>query len=101
MSRSYKHTPFSGDKKSKYAKRYANHVVRQNKLKETLPQHAGYRRMYNSWDICDYKTVGESFDQYYTNEVESWYRWRCRYPGEKFPERLESKREYEKLFIRK
>ena len=32
MSRSYKHTPYCGDSKSRFMKRYANKVVRRQKL---------------------------------------------------------------------
>lgn len=101
MSRSYKHTPYSGDIKSKFDKRYANHVVRRNKLKDMLPQHAGYRKIYESWWICDYKTFGESFEQFYADAVATW-RW-CmdRQIEETFPDRRESKKEYEKRYIRK
>ena len=54
MSRSYKHTPRCGDKKSRIAKRYANHVVRRKKLREDLPSYSGYKKL-----IEDEKALGK------------------------------------------
>ena len=55
MSRSYKHSPICPESKNKkwFFKRYANKVVRQ--FKGELANGKAYRRLYNSWDICDYK----------------------------------------------
>ena len=54
MSRSYKHTPYCGDRKNKYMKRYANKRVRQRlKNNDYLPTAAEYKKMFESYDICD------------------------------------------------
>ena len=100
MSRSYKHTPYSGDRKNKFMKRYANHVVRRNKLKGLYPDYSGYKRAMDTWAICDYKTVGKTFEQHYAQEVSWWYEWRSKY-GEPFPDRKACRKEYEKWYIRK
>ncbi|MBQ6503159.1 MAG: hypothetical protein IJI57_04530 [Flexilinea sp.] len=60
MSRSYKHTPYCGDTKNKYMKRYATKrfkslVKRQNLDDEIAP--GMYKRYFCSWDICDYYTI--------------------------------------------
>lgn len=54
MSRSYKRSNVCADHRSN--KRYANHVVRnhlKNEENVDLP-HAYFKRMYNSYDICDF-----------------------------------------------
>lgn len=43
MSRSYKKTPRSGDKKNKYFKKYANRVYRRDKF--NILQHGAIRRI--------------------------------------------------------
>lgn len=62
MSRSYKHTPRSGDKKSKYGKNFANRRIRR--IKTIVPNHKSYRKYYESYNICDYEEVGLSFEEY-------------------------------------
>ena len=56
MSRSYKKTPGGGDSKGKDNKKLANHKVRQALKKNLeLPQKGTkHKRVYNSWEICDY-----------------------------------------------
>jgi len=101
MSRSYKHTPRWGERKHKFAKKQANRVVRRNKLKEEYPQHGGYRKRSDYWDICDYETVGETFEQYYQAEVSLWLKWQKHFADRHYPDRREVKKEYDKAFIRK
>lgn len=75
MSRSYKKTPWSGDKKSKEKKRIANHKVRQ-KLKnnlELIVQQGEYKKLYETWDICDYGWI-ITFDEFMEIEWKN-YRW--------------------------
>lgn len=60
MSRSYKHTPYCGDKKTKWAKRQANKLVRSklnrwNIQDEVTP--AWYKKISESWNICDYYNI--------------------------------------------
>lgn len=100
MSHSYKHTPRCGDMKSKYMKGYANRVVRRKRLEEGLPQFGGYRKMFQSWDICDYETVGETFEQYYASIVRNWYSW-GRFHKEPYPDKAKCRGLYEKWFVRK
>lgn len=60
MSRSYKHTCYSGDTKTKWAKRQANRLVR-NKLNRWNIQDeispSWYKKISESWNICDYYTI--------------------------------------------
>ena len=68
MSRSYKKTPRSGDTKDKFFKRYANRRLRRRKLDIDL-QHKSYKKDFCSYDICDYETVGTSFEEFWRDRV--------------------------------
>ena len=100
MSRSYKHTPRCGNRKGRYSKHLANHVVRRNRYKDAFPQYAGYKKMFESWNICDYEIVGRTFEQYYAHMVTCWYIWE-RHFGKPFPDREQSREEYQRWYIRK
>ena len=63
MSRSYKKTPYCSCKKNKFAKNQANRKIRRNK--DELYQNREFRKVYDSWDICDYGEVGISFEEYW------------------------------------
>ena len=57
MSRSFKKHPWVTDhhvKSSKESKKFANKAVRN---KEDLPNGKAYKKVYESWDICDYKYI--------------------------------------------
>lgn len=57
MSRSYKKNFYACDNKGKAKKRYAWKKVRQwlkDHPEELLSQN-NYKKIYESWDICDYK----------------------------------------------
>ena len=59
MSRSYKHTPYSGDRKGKSKKRNANHIVRMwlKRHPEEVISSMNYRKLYERYDICDYYDI--------------------------------------------
>ena len=61
MSRSYKHTPYAGDKKTKWAKRQANKKVRRYLNKHSIQDEsfapAAYKKISESWNICDYYSI--------------------------------------------
>ena len=85
MSRSYKHTPYCGDRKNKFMKRYANKRVRQRlKNSDYLPTAAEYKK---------------KFESYYQKEVTYWYKWRHRYYP--FPSREECWKDYIKYYLMK
>lgn len=67
MSRSYKKTPWSGDKKGKFKKRTANKTVRTylDNINHEL-KYSSYKKIFDSWDICDFgwKT---SWNEYWYN----------------------------------
>ena len=99
MSRSYKRTPRSGDTKDKFFKRYANRKVRRLPIDEH-PKGNTYKKIFCQYDICDYETVGTSFEQYWESLVKSWHRWKseCGLP---YPNRDEAYQEYCRWFLRK
>lgn len=100
MSRSYKKTPRSGDTKKKFFKNYANRVLRRDKSEDAVLNHKSYRKRYCSYDICDYETVGETFEQHWRRELKYWHNY-GKYRGEPFPDRSESLKEYNKWYKRK
>ena len=99
MSRSYKHTPRSGDQKDRYFKRYANRRVRRLPIDEHPLKGNDYKKVFCQYEICDYETVGTSFEQYWESLVKRWYEWMWR--SEPFPDRNEAYEEYRRWFIRK
>ena len=99
MSRSYKHTPRSGDQKDRYFKRYANRRVRRLPIDEHPLKGNDYKKVFCQYEICDYETVGTSFEQYWESLVKRWYEWMWR--SEPFPDREEAYEEYRRWFIRK
>ena len=98
ISRSYKGTPRCGDTKDKFFKRYANRKVRRLPIDER-PKGNAYKKVFCQYDICDYETVGTSFEQYWESLVKRWYEWEWKYY--KFPDREEAYQEYCRWFIRK
>ena len=98
MSRSFKHTPRSGDTKDKFFKRYANRKVRRLPIDER-PKGNAYKKVFCQYDICDYETVGTSFEQYWESLVKRWYEWEWKYF--EFPKRDKAYQEECRWFLRK
>ena len=75
MSRSFKHTPYTGEKKS--GKQFANRKVRRhlNNLKD-LDKGCSYKKLYEQWNICDYSgicTYEEYKQSYWFNPEDKRY----------------------------
>lgn len=98
MSRSYKHTPRAGDKKDKFFKKYANHKVRHLPMDEHPTKGKIYKKVYHSYGICDYQTVGISFEKYWERLVKRWHEEGCDKP---FPDREIAYKDYCRWFRRK
>jgi hypothetical protein len=92
MSRSFKKTPRAGDTKSKFHKRYANKLVRRDKLNEGFNRGL-YKKNYQSWNICDFEDVDLSFVRFLD------FQFPQRQPTEE--EIAEFQERYKKYFIRK
>lgn len=99
MSRSYKRTPRSGDRKDKFFKKYANRKVRRLPMDEHPLKGNAYKKVFPSYEICDYETVGIDFEQYWECLVKRWHEWDWR--SEPFPDRVEAYQNYFRWFIRK
>lgn len=99
MSRSYKKTPRSGEQKDKYFKRYANRRLRRKKLDINL-KNKTYRKDFCYYDICDYETVGMTFERFYQKRLKFWHMYH-RFYGEPYPTREEAKKDYNRWFKRK
>lgn len=88
MSRSYKKTPWTGDKKGKSKKRCANSKIRMFlKNPNHKLQNNSYKKVYDSYDICDYGWL-ETWEQY-KKELETR---NYLYPSE---EKINWKKEYQ------
>ena len=85
MSRSYKKIPYSGDRKDKFFKNYANRKIRRNKFHNF--QYGNYRKNFQTYDICDYKFIGYTFEEWYRDAINRWMV--CGYRFEPFPSREE------------
>ena len=91
MSRSYKKTPRCGDTKDKFYKKYANKRFRKDKFNNL--QHKTYKKHSCSWNICDYETVGLTFEEYWKQTLQFWYQFG--FKNEPYPLKEE---EYHKWF---
>jgi hypothetical protein len=88
----------NSDRKSKFFKRYANRRLRKLPLEESYP-HKTYKKTFCSYDICDYESVGTTFEEYWRQKVKWWYAWRYRY--EPYPTKAQAYKEYYKYFLKK
>lgn len=90
MSRSVKKTPFCKcERTCKWGKRNANRRVRR--YKDSIPNGKWYKKIYNSWDICDYYSIEtwkqykewfeEPFRDWVDEEQKSYYAWFRAYKG--------------------
>lgn len=85
MSRSYKKTPYAGQKKCKFSKRYSNKKIRKTEeQRKKIPNGGTFKKVMQTWDISDYGNVEtwEVFKQRmkrhysgYKNGID-YYMWR-------------------------
>jgi len=101
MSRSYKKTPGGGDSKGKDNKRLANHKVRQALKKNLeLPRKGTkHKRVYNSWEICDYFDIS-TFEEYWNYRLKIWYNWGHLY-DDSYPDKEKEYQNWCKYYRRK
>ena len=72
MSRSYKRTPWVGENKGKWKKRHANSKVRMFlKDQENEIPNGLYKKVSDSWDICDYGWI-QTWEQYWDHCLKSY-----------------------------
>lgn len=74
MSRSYKKTPWCGDNKGKIKKRYASKALRSwsKEHSNILLKGNEYKKIYSSYDICDYGWVC-SWEKRWKQIIEEYY----------------------------
>ena len=90
MSRSYKKTPYAGQKKCKFSKNYSNKKIRQAEIQRVKIADGGaFKKILDPWDICDFhgvetwkefkRDIEEDFIAYHTKNHHgshfSRYRW--------------------------
>lgn len=96
MSRSYKKTPYCGDRKHKYHKRMANKIYRNRIARMELDEPispGAYKRYFESWNICDYYSIFTLKEWLYirkasrgwhgyrrgeyneAKEIQNWHKW--------------------------
>ena len=100
MSRSFRHTPRCGDRKSRFAKRLANRTARRRIFRaderRAIPPHMGYKRAFSRYNICDYERLRTTWNEYVREE-----QYYCGLCGRPLPSLREMKRKYKKRYINK
>ena len=86
MSRSYKRIPVCKQQNYKLGKKQANRLVR--KTKEPIANGSAFKKVFCSWDICDYRTEPTSFDKFLESDLEDI-------------DMIEAQRSYHKWFLNK
>lgn len=99
MSRSYKRTPRCGDQKDRYFKKYSNHKICRLPIDELPKKGKTYKKVLHDYSICDYETVGTSFQQYWARLIKRWHEWEWHYAP--YPDYEEAYEEYRRWFLRK
>lgn len=93
MSRSYKKVPWCGDTKGKESKKFANKKVRSYlKNDKNILTNNDYKRIYESWDICDFGWI-TSWNEYWNDKIKSYQE----HP-EWYKKPLNKKEEYRKWY---
>lgn len=100
MSRSYKKTPYCGDKKGKDKKRLANHAVRQKLKTQEIGNNNCYKKLYDSYDICDYYFL-MSFEEFWKMELETYFYFLKHSIKRDFPNKQEAYKKWKKSFKNK
>ena len=104
MSRSRKKNPYSTDNSGKKLKKLANKRVRSLlKNPENTLSYRSYKKAFPSWDICDYKFYGHSFERFYKKKIEQWEHRRMfpYWKDEPMPTKEECWLDYLKWYLRK
>ena len=94
MSRSYKKTPRSGDRKDKFMKNYANRILRRN---NEAYQNGSYKKCFCHYDICDFNSVYYKFEDWYCKRVREWERW-GQFREHPYPDREKEYRKWYKYY---
>ena len=105
MSRSYKKTPWAGDKTDSFTKRqYNKKIRRQNKINpededSVLPNSAD-KKANESWDINDYGWI-EPWEFYWGKCVSEWQSAKNRGHDEPYPDKEQEYKRWKKMYRQK
>ena len=99
MSRSFKKTPYCGDKKGKAKKRIANKKVRMflKENPEVMTSKKSFRKIYETYDICDFYDI-EDFPAYYSWQLKFYLQNVHRWPDMKKPNKKQLYKEWYKSY---
>ena len=94
MSRSYKKYPYCGDKKGQNKKRFSWKKVRQwlKDNPEELPQKNFYKKIYPTWDICDFYWT-YTWEEYWKS-CQKWHQEASQRGWGSYCKELNEKEEY-------
>lgn len=82
MSRSYKKHPYFQLAGDKSFKKIFNRRIRRNKLTDDINSGSSYKKLNDSWDICDWRTYyswnmfKKSNIQFFDTEEECYSHWK-------------------------
>jgi len=108
MSRSYKKTPYAGDKTDTYMKKQFNRKLRrQSKMVDPeeenedlyLPNRS-YKKANESWDISDYGWV-EPWEEYWGKKVSEWQSDHNRGYDVPYPDKEQEYKTWKKIYKQK
>ena len=73
MSRSFKKVPIHKESNSKFCKAQANRKVRRT---DVIADGSSFRKVYDSWDICDWRVIEneEDFMRDWERDLSGFYR---------------------------
>ena len=95
MSRSYKKTPICCYK-SRTFKKLFNRKIRRKAQKYHVFSHNYYKKMNDSWDICDWIFFSD-WKEYWKNSNLQYNLWGCKYEKEP-PKKKETYRKWYKWY---
>ena len=106
MSRSYKKTPYFGDKSNGYMKKQFNRKLR-HRNKQSDPedesnylQNKSYRKANESWEISDYGWI-QTWEEYWQSCISNWkYGQSCGW-NEPYPDRKQEYKRWKKMYKNK
>ena len=106
MSRSYKKTPYVGDKSDTYTKKQFNRKLRrQSKMidpddESTYLSNNSYKKANESWDISDYGWI-EPWEEYWGKCISEWQSHKNRGYDEPYPDKEYEYKRWKKMYKQK
>ena len=106
MSRSYKKTPYCGDKSNTFMKKQFNRKLRR-KNKNIDPedeslnlQNGSYKKANESWDISDYGWI-QTWEEYWASCISDWKDAQARGWDDPYPNREQEYKRWKKMYKNK